>query len=225
MGLPGALGPEPLAAGDRREAVDEQVLGNGSDALGLDKGSETAGGGALLAGGDEGLLAGVADELLLGGGGAAEGQQADGVALGHVAGAGVGAADVAAPVGVVGDVAGGGGDGIVVAVRVVGSRRGVPEVRVQRHAVGAVRIDGEGAADALPDAGGLEGLFLYWREGGVVSQPRISCRGVSGNLGNLGNLGGRGATTYMADGHLSSDGSGSFRHRLGCHDRCMRGVQ
>lgn len=80
--------------------------------------------------------------------------------LPHDAQARVVAAVVALPVGVVGDVAGGDSDGVVVLERRVVAGRRVAVVWVQRDAVGAVRVDGGRAADALPDAGGLDGVFL-----------------------------------------------------------------
>lgn len=85
---------------------------------------------------------------------------------------------VALPVRVVGDVSRGVGDGVVVRQRVEGTRGRVAVVGVQGHAVGAVGVDGESAADAVPDADGLDGVFLgltlllvarsgMWRRGAV----------------------------------------------------------
>lgn len=130
MYLPVPLGLQALAARERRQAVDEEILSDSSGALSLDEGSKTTGGVALLAGGDEGVLAGLADELLLRGGGAADGQQTDGIALVHVAQARVSPPHVPLPVRVVGDVAGGRRHGVGVLQRVVGPRRRTPEVRV-----------------------------------------------------------------------------------------------
>lgn len=67
------------------------------------------------------------------------------------------------PVGVVGDVAGGNGDGIIVGLGVQGAGGRVSEVRIQRDTVGAVGVDGEGLSDGLPEAGGLKSLFLRAR--------------------------------------------------------------
>ena len=115
---------------------------------------------ALGLGRHERLAALLADELDLGVRGVADGQQGDGVGLAHDGQARVVAADVALPVRVVGDVAGRAGDWVVVGERVLATGRGPAEVRVEGDAIGALRIDCERAADALPDADGLESLFL-----------------------------------------------------------------
>lgn len=73
---------------------------------------------------------------------------------------GVAAACIALEVWVLGNVAGGDGDGVDEGEGLVGTGRGVAELRVERDAVAAGGVDGEGAADALPDAGRLNCVFL-----------------------------------------------------------------
>lgn len=72
---------------------------------------------------------------------------------------GVVAAAIAFPVRVVGDVGSRDGDGVVVGVGVLRSRRRVAEV-FDRDAVAAVGIDREDTADGFPDAGGALSVFL-----------------------------------------------------------------
>jgi dTDP-4-amino-4,6-dideoxygalactose transaminase len=45
-------------------------------------------------------------------------------------------------------------------IQIDGAWRRIAEVWVQRNAVGAFGVDSEGAAEAFPEARGLEGLFL-----------------------------------------------------------------
>jgi hypothetical protein len=103
---------------------------------------------------------------------------------------GVVAAVVALPVGVVGDVASGQRNGVVVLERRVGAGGRVTVVRVQRNTVGALGINGQEAAEGLPDTRRLEGLLLYGR--GSVSGC-ISCIGFHDLRGNseVGLLSGR----------------------------------
>jgi hypothetical protein len=115
---------------------------------------------ALLLGRHEGLLARLADELDLGARRAADRQERGELRLVDDAELGVGAARVALPVGVVGDVARGERHRVVVLGGRVRAGRGVAEVGVQRDAVGSLGVDGEEAAERLPQAGGLEGVFL-----------------------------------------------------------------
>jgi hypothetical protein len=63
------------------------------------------------------------------------------------------------PVWVIRDVAGGQGNGVVVAVWVEGARRGVAE-GFDGDAVAAGGFDGEEFAECFPDADGLCGVFL-----------------------------------------------------------------
>ena len=91
---------------------------------------------------------------------AADAQQGNGLGLAHDGQARVVAPRVTLPVRVVGDVAGWVGDGVVVRKGVEGARSWDAVVGVQRNAVGAVGVDGEGTADAVPDADGLDGVFL-----------------------------------------------------------------
>ena len=90
----------------------------------------------------------------------AHAQERNGLGLAHDGQARVVAPRVALPVRVVGNVARGESDGVGIRQRVQLARRRVAVVRVQGDAVGAVGVDGEGAADAVPDADGLDGVFL-----------------------------------------------------------------
>jgi len=72
----------------------------------------------------------------------------------------VGAARVALPVWVLGDVACGDGDGFDERKGVVGAWGWVAELGVEGDAVGACGVDGEEGADPFPDAGGLDCVFL-----------------------------------------------------------------
>lgn len=155
---------QALPARQRRHPVDQQ-LPHGRDALLLEHAREPLLP-ALRLGRHERPPARLADQRPLRRRRAADRQQRRGVGLADHAQARVAAARVALPVRVVGEVARGDGHGVVVAQGVEAARRGPAVVRVQGHAVGAVRVDGEGAADALPDADGLEGLFLHTRGGG-----------------------------------------------------------
>lgn len=154
---------QALPAEQRWHAVHEQVLGR-LHALLL----EHLGEALLLAlglGRHKRLAALLSDQLDLGVRGVADRQQGDGVGLVHDGQAGVVAADVTLPVRVVGDVAGGAGDRVVVGQRVLATRCGPAEVWVEGDAIRALRIDRKRAADALPDADGLEGLFLLKAKG------------------------------------------------------------
>ena len=140
--------------------LGEHQLGRLDTGL-LKVGGQAAGLLALLLGGDDGLGAGLADELDARLGGAADGQESDLIGLVDDREARVGATGVALPVRVVGNVAGREGDGVVVLERRVGAGGGQAVVRVQGHAVGPVRVEGERAADTLPDTFGLEGVLLF----------------------------------------------------------------
>lgn len=149
---------ETLAARQWRQAVHEQVLGNV-----LGRGllqSLGQAGLSLLLGSNELLLASLADELDLGLGGAADGQQGDGVGLVDDAELGVRAAGVALEVSVVGDVTCGHRHGVIVG-RGLGAGSRVAVVRVEGNTVGAVGVNGEELAEALPDTGRLDRLLLY----------------------------------------------------------------
>lgn len=223
--VPVAVGLDVVAGGRGGEAVDEDVLLGLLDALGLLQEDGEAALLALLLGGNEGLLAGLADEVDLGARGAADGEQAHDVGLGDDAQLGVGAADVAAPVGVVGDVGGGNGDIVVVGEGVLGAGRGVAEGGVQRDTGRAVGVDGEDAADALVDAGRLEGLFLRQAVSVMswdVSMARAGWSIVVGWCGRVpiavGGVCGakcRGrVSAYLGELH---DAASSFGNRLGGH--------
>lgn len=151
---------EALPTRQRRHAIHQQVLGD-RNAL-LLKHARQPLLLALSSRRDQRLAALGANQLDLGAalGGIADRQQGDGVGLAHDREARVVAARVALPVGIVGDVARGHGHGVVVEGRVVAAGGRPAEVRVEGHAVGAFGVDGEGTADAFPDAGGLEGVFL-----------------------------------------------------------------
>lgn len=97
---------------------------------------------SLLPGRHERLGPLLADQVDLGLLGVADRQQGDGARLVDNAQAGVVPAHVALPVGVVGDVARGGGHGVVVCEGVEPARGRPAEVRVEGDAVGAVGIDG-----------------------------------------------------------------------------------
>lgn len=148
-----------LPAGQRGHTADKEVLGDVlGRGLGQDLGQTRRL--ALLLGSNKRLLAGLANQLDLGARGAADGEQADDVGLADDAQLRVVAAGVALPVGVAGNVGGGQRDGVLEGLGGVGAGRGIAKVRVERHAVGSVRVDGQGLAEGLPDAGGLEGLLL-----------------------------------------------------------------
>jgi hypothetical protein len=70
--------------------------------------------------------------IVLGGGGTSNGKEADSIGLAHGAQLGVASPGVALPVGVVGNVTRGDGDGVVVGQRRQGARGGETELRVQR---------------------------------------------------------------------------------------------
>lgn len=146
-----------LSARQRRQAVDKHILGHTLGGLFEERGQS---GLALLLRSHEGLLSGLANQLDLWLRGAAHRQQRHGVALVDDAELRVRAAHVTLPVGVVGDVAGGKRDGIIVSLGVQGAGGRVSEVRIERHAVGAVGVEGKGLSDRLPDAGGLKSVFL-----------------------------------------------------------------
>lgn len=118
---------------------------------------------AFLLGLDQRLGALLADQLDPRLGGAADRQKRDLLGLADVAQARIVAAGVALPVRVVGDVPRREGDGIVVLERVIAARRGIAVVGVEGDAVGPVGVDGCRAAEALPDAGRLECVFLGLR--------------------------------------------------------------
>lgn len=171
---------QTLPTRQRRQAIHQQFLGD-IHALLLEHLRQSL----LLAfrrGRDQRLAAGLANQLDLGGGRAADRQQGHRGGLVDDAQPRVVAARVALPVGVVGDVTGGDGHRVVVEGRIVAAGCGPPEMRVEGHAVGAVRVDGEGAPDALPDARGLEGLFL---EGAMSVTPGESVVLVVG-MGSVG---------------------------------------
>lgn len=73
------------------------------------------------------------------------------------------ATDITLPVGVVSDVAGRNGDGIIVGLGVQATGGRVSEVRIEGDAVGAVGVDGKSLSDGLPDTGGLESVFLRFQ--------------------------------------------------------------
>lgn len=149
-------GVQSLATGQRRHAVDKHILGRVARLL-KSLGQTSLG---LLLHSNELLLAGLADEIDLGGLSAADGEELGELGLVDDAELGVVAAVVALPVGVVGDVASGQRNGVVVLERVVGAGGRVAEVRVQRDTVGALGVDGQEAAEGLPDTSRLDGLLL-----------------------------------------------------------------
>lgn len=115
---------------------------------------------ALLLGGNQSLGSLLANELDTGGGSGADGQESNLLGLGDDRETGVVAAGVALPVRVVGEVAGREGDRVVVLEGVVLAGGGEAVVGVEGDAVGAVGVEGEGGAELLPEAGGLDGVFL-----------------------------------------------------------------
>jgi hypothetical protein len=126
---------QTLATGQRRHAVDKHILGRVARLI--ECLCQTSLG--LLLNSNELLLAGLADKIDLGSLSAADGDELGELRLIDDAELGVAAAVVALPVRVVGDVASGQRNGIVVLERVVGAGGRVTEVRVQRDTVGALR--------------------------------------------------------------------------------------
>lgn len=83
---------------------------------------------------DQLLRTGLANlkDIVLGGGCASNGKEADSIGLAHGAQLGVASPGVALPVGVVGKVSRGEGDGVIVGQRRQGAGSGETELRVQR---------------------------------------------------------------------------------------------
>lgn len=146
-----------LSTRQRRQSIDKNVLCHILGRLLQELGQARL---ALLLRRNESLLAGLANQLDLGLRGASHRQQRHDVTLGNDAELRVRATVITLPVGVVGNITGGKSDGVVEAEGVQASGRRVSEVRVQGNTVGAIGVEGEGLADGLPQAGGLEGLFL-----------------------------------------------------------------
>lgn len=160
-----------LAARRRGKTANEDVLGdNTSRRLGQELGQAV--GLAVLLGSNELLLASLANELDLGLGLAADSQQADNIGLVDDGKARVRTAGVALPVGVSGNITSGQRNGVVVLEGVVGAGGGKTEGRVERDTVGALGVEGEDAAEGLPDAGGLDSVFLQkrWRLANATQQ-------------------------------------------------------
>lgn len=204
-------GSKRLAAGQRRKAVDERVLGGvpGSLAEGLSQPRL-----ALLLGSDNGLLARLADKVDLGLGGASNSQQSHHVGLVHDAQSRVVSAVIALPVRVVGDVACRDGDGVVVGGRVVGTGGRVAESRVQGNTIGAIGVDGEDFAKGLPDAGRLDGVFL--REESLGQYGGILMKGASVEVRPLKRETATGlVATHLGDRHQTA---GGLCNRLARHD-------
>ncbi len=165
-----------LAAGQRRQAVDEHVLGDVFLVLSRQEGCQPFALAVLLRG-NEGLAPLVPDQLHLGRRRISDREQRHGVCLGHDGQARIAAPRVTRPVGVASDVGRGQRDEVVVGHGVEGARGRMAIVRVQRHAVGAVGVYGEGPAEALPEARGLESLFLRWPSASqALDDWRTNCR-------------------------------------------------
>lgn len=107
------------------------------------------------------LDASLPDQFLLRRALASQAQQADYISLVDERELWVRTADVALPVWVVGNVCSGQGDGVDEGERLVGSWGWVAELRVQWYTVGSGWVDGQEAADAFPDASGLDCVFLH----------------------------------------------------------------
>lgn len=165
----------PLARGQgdtargRGQAADEDVLGHDTrtslaDVLGQ------AGRLTLLLSSNERLLTSLANELNLGLSLAAHGQQANDVGLVDDAEARVGAAAVALPVWVSGNITSRKRHGVFVAEGIVAAGGGQAERRVQRDTVGAVRVESQEATDTLPESGRLNSMLLYKVKEIIVSR-------------------------------------------------------
>lgn len=127
-----------LATGQRRHAIDKQILGRVASLLkGL---CQTSLG--LLLNSNKLLLASLSNKVDLGSLSTTDGKELGELGLVDDAELGVAAADVALPVRVVGDVASGERNGVVVLERVVGAGGRVAEVRVQRNTVRSLGVDG-----------------------------------------------------------------------------------
>lgn len=161
---------QSLAARRRGKTANEDILGdNASRRLSEELGQTVRL--AVLLGSDELLRASLANKLDLGLRLAAHSQQAYHVGLVDDRKARVRAAAVALPVGVSGDIASRQRNGVFVLEGVVGAGGRQAEGRVERDTVGALGVEGEDAAERLPDTGGLDGVFL--QKGERVSNGRI----------------------------------------------------
>ena len=128
---------------------------------------------SLLLCGDNRLRSCFPDQLLLCSIlGVADGQELNKLWLADDAGTCVVAAVVALPVWVIGDVSSWESDSIIVASWVECARCRVAELWVQWDTVGAVWVDGQEAADALPNASGLDSVFLKLVSYGAAGWPK-----------------------------------------------------
>lgn len=121
---------------------------------------------ALLLDSNQLLLSSLSDleNVVLGGCLASDCEQTNGVGLAHGAQLGVAPPDVPLPVWVVGDIARREGDWVIVGKRGNRARGGETELSVQRDTRGTFRVNSEKATNALPDASGLDCVFLEREE-------------------------------------------------------------
>jgi len=136
-----------------------------------------------------------------------ERQQPDDIVLLEHGRTRVAATDVALPVRVFGNVGGGHGHGVGVGDPGDRPWRGVAVGGVERDSGGAVRIDGEDAADLLPDADRVDGVFLTQALTGAAREPWRKADLVDGDDASGDTRGGH-LTRGQLGGYLMDEGIG-----------------